>query len=376
MAHQAGFDNVVASLGTALTPGQVALLTRYAKRIVLAYDVDAAGEKAGTLGVTALAELIRQLQSDSTGVKLEDVRVARLPDGKDPDEVVRETPDAWPTIIGAAKPLVEYLIGHHAQRFDLKTPTGRMGFVDAVMPSLRDIDDPLRRDEALLEVRRVSGVEERTLRQVLERRLAATGPGRAGDQQSRITADSVLASPDALPIESILRAITPVESELLRLLLLVPDQQLRVVEELGPDQLPSTLARELFRAIVLQRESDDQGIHPPFDGAALLLALDDETAALARALYAKSGPDPRTLDAHQLDYEVDRLLLQLEDDRLRDRSEYNEAAQGEAERAGDAEAIARLELEGRQINEARRSLDRRRDQTRLFRQPSEVTHAR
>jgi DNA primase len=376
MAHQAGFDNVVASLGTALTPGQVALLTRYAKRIVLAYDVDAAGEKAGTLGVTALAELIRQLQSDSTGVKLEDVRVARLPDGKDPDEVVRETPDAWPTIIGTAKPLVEYLIGHHAQRFDLKTPTGRMGFVDAVMPSLRDIDDPLRRDEALLEVRRVSGVEERTLRQVLERRLAATGPGRAGDQQSRITADSVLASPDALPIESILRAITPVESELLRLLLLVPDQQLRVVEELGPDQLPSTLARELFRGIVLQRESDDQGIHPPFDGTALLLALDDETAALARALYAKSGPDPRTLDAHQLDYEVDRLLLQLEDDRLRDRSEYNEAAQGEAERAGDAEAIARLELEGRQINEARRSLDRRRDQTRLFRQPSEVTHAR
>ena len=50
MAHQAGFDNVVASLGTALTPGQVALLTRYARRIVLAYDVDAAGEKAGTPG--------------------------------------------------------------------------------------------------------------------------------------------------------------------------------------------------------------------------------------------------------------------------------------------------------------------------------------
>jgi DNA primase len=326
--------------------------------------------------VTALADLIRQLQSDVSGVKLEDVRVARLPDGKDPDEVVRESPDTWTNTINAAKPLVDYLIGHHAERFDLKTSTGRMGFVDAVMPSLRDIDDPLRRDEALQEVRRVSGVEERVLRQVLERRLAATGPGRAGDQQSRITADSVLASPDALPIEAILRAITPVESELLRLLLLVPDEQLRVAEELGPDQLPSTVARELFRAIVLQRESDDQGIHPPFDGAALLLTLDAETAALARALYAKSGPDPRTLDAYHLDYEINRLLLELEDDRLRERSEYNEAAQGEAERAGDVEAIARLELEGRQINEARRSLDRRRDQTRLFRQPSEVTHAR
>ena len=112
--------------------------------------------------------------------------------------------------------------------------------------------------------------------------------------------------------------------------------------------------------MVLQRASDDQGVHPPFDGAALLLALDDETAALARALYAKPGPDPRTLDGAQLDYEVTRLLLELEDDQLRERSDYNEAAQGEAERAGDRDAIDRLMLERRQINEARRSLDRRR----------------
>ncbi len=372
MAHQGGFDNVVASLGTALTPGQVALLTRYADRIVLAYDVDAAGEKAGTLGVQALAGLVGQLQSDSSGVKLEDVRVARLPDGKDPDEVVRESPEAWTAAIAAAKPLVEYLIGHHAARFDLKQAAGRIGFVEAVMPSISDIADPLRRDEALQEVRRVSGVEDRTLRAVLDRRVAAAaGSGLARDQVGRITADSVLASADALPINDILRAVTPVEAELLRLLLLIPDLQLRVVEELGPDQLPSTVARELFRAIVLQRESNDQGIHPPFDAAALLAGLDDETAALARALYAKPGPDPRTLDGSQLDYEIGRLLLDLEDERLRERSDYNEAAQGEADRAGDAEAIARLMLERKQINEARRSLDRRRDQTRLL-----VSHRR
>jgi DNA primase len=371
MAHQAGFDNVVASLGTALTPGQVALLTRYATRIVLAYDVDAAGDKAGQLGVTALAGLISQLQSDTSGVKLEDVRVARLPDGKDPDDVVRTNPADWDVAIARAKPLVEYLIDHHAGRFDLKTSTGRIGFVEAVMPAIRDIADPLRRDEALGEVRRVSGVEERVLRQVLERPARnpihqgrAGGDGRNGE--SRISADAVLASPDALPIHDILRAVTPVEAELLRLLLLVPDQQLRVVDELGPDRLPSTVARELFRAIVLQRAPDDAGIHPAFDGAALLLAVDDETAALARALYAKAGPDPRGLDAAQLDYEVARLLLELEDDVLRERSDYNEAAQGEAERAGDRDAISRLLLERRQINEMRLSLDRRRDQTRLL----------
>ena len=371
MAHQAGFENVVASLGTALTPGQVALLTRYATRIALAYDVDAAGQKAGTLGVTALAGLIGQLQGDDSGVKLEDVRVVQLPDGKDPDEVVREAPADWETAVGKAKPLIEYLIDLHAGRYDLKTPTGRIGFVDAVMPALRDIADPLRRDEAMQLVRRASGVEERVLRQVLDRRIAAAvGPGRGNEAATRISAEAVLASPDALPVGDILRAVTPVEAELLRLLLLVPDQQLRVTEELGPDQLPSTLARELFRAVVFQRAPDDHGVHPPFDGAALLLVLDDETAALARALYAKPGPDPRTLTSPQLAYEITRLLLELEDDSLRERSDYNEAAQAEAERGGDTEAIERLMLERRQINEARRSIDRRREDTRLFARPT------
>ncbi|MFL5641836.1 MAG: DNA primase [Chloroflexota bacterium] len=363
MAHQAGFDNVVASLGTALTPGQVALLTRYAARIVLAYDVDAAGEKAGGAGMSALVGLIGELQRDTSGVKLEDVRVARLPQGKDPDDVVREAPAVWEAAIAKAKPLVEYLIDHHRDRFDLKTSSGRIGFVEAVMPAIREIADPLRRDEAIGQVRLASGVEDRVLRQVLER--PERNPINAGSQ-TRITASAVLASPDALPVHDILRAVTPVEAELLRLLLLVPDQQLRVVEELGPDQLPSTVARELFRAIVLQREANDQGVHPPFDAPALLLALDDETAALARALYAKEGPDARGLDPAHLDYEITRLLLELEDDQLRDRSDYNEAAQGEAERSGDRDAISRLLLERRQINEARLSLDRRRDQTRLL----------
>jgi DNA primase len=365
MAHQAGFDNVVASLGTALTPGQVALLTRYTNRIALAYDVDPAGEKAGTLGVTSLAGLIGQLQSDTSGVKLEDVRVARLPDGKDPDEVVRESPAAWEAAIAKAKPLVEYLIDHHAGRFDLKTSSGRIGFVEAVMPALREIADPLRRDEALGEVRRVSGVEDRVLRQVLERparnpiRQGRSSGDASGAGDSRITADAVLASPDALPVHDILRAITPVESELLRLLLLLPDLQLRVVDELAPDQLPSTVARELYQAVLLQRAPDDEGIHPPFNWDGLLLELDPEVRALAQALVAVDRPRPEAR-------ELERLLIDIEQIRLRDRNDYNESALAEAERESDSDAINRLMLDKIQINEARLSLDRRRDQTRLL----------
>ena len=236
--------------------------------------------------MTALVGLIGELQRDTSGVKLEDVRVARLPDGKDPDDVVRETPAVWEAAIAKAKPLLEYLIDHHTGRFDLKTSSGRIGFVEAVMPGIREVADPLRRDEAIGQVRQASGVEDRSCARSWSD--PTRNPiGRRG--RSRITADAVLSSPDALPIHDILRAITPVESELLRLLLLVPDEQLRVVDELGPDQLPSTVARELFRAIVLQRAPNDQGVHPPFDAAALLLVARRRNGGARPSVVCKGG---------------------------------------------------------------------------------------
>ena len=216
MAHQAGFDNVVASLGTALTPGQVALLTRYATKIALAYDVDAAGEKAGTFGAQALESLIGQLAVADTGVELDEVRVVRLPDGKDPDEVVRETPDRWREEVRTAQPIVDYLIDQHARAFDLKTPGGKTRFVDAIVPTLRAIPNPVMRDAYLQTIHRVSGVEERTVLEVLHQRPEAIAV------QGRITADAVIGAADALPVDRILHAITPVEEELLRLILLVP----------------------------------------------------------------------------------------------------------------------------------------------------------
>ena len=367
MAHQAGFDNVVASLGTALTPGQVALLTRYAKRIALAYDVDAAGQKAGTFGVQALEGLIGQLAATESGVELDEVRVVRLPDGKDPDEVVRESPDLWREEIRTAQPIVDYLIDTYATQHDLRSTGGKARFVDALIPTIRAVPNPVMRDAYLQRVRQVSGVEERVLLEVLHRRDRG-GPERSHDA-SRITADAVASSPDALPIGEILRAITPVEQELLRLLLLVPEEQLAVVDELGPDLLPSTVARELYRAIVLQRAPNDSGVHPPFDRDGLLAGLDEETRALALALYAKPLPDWRATPAERIRIAVTNFVLDLEADRIEAQTSFNTAELAEAERTGDAATIDRLLREVRLAEERRRSLDRRREQSRLLARP-------
>ena len=371
MAHQAGFDNVVASLGTALTPGQVALLTRYAaKKIVLAYDVDPAGERAGTLGVTALEQLTRQLAATDAGVELDEVRVARLPDGKDPDEVIRDAPDTWREAIRTAAPIVEYLIEFHARSADLRTTGGRARFIDAILPTLRTVRNPVLRDGYLQQLRQVSGVEERVLLESLHRAPEAARGGSfgAGAGESRISAASVLASPDAFDPKAVLRAIDPVERDLLRFLLSVPETQEATAERLAPADLPSQPARELWSAMLALRED------PPYTTERVFarLAADPETQALLVALLERrdAGTDAGTTDPRVASQGIEQCLLRLELDRLEERTRWTRIELGEAERANDRPTIERLMTQEQHHNETRKSLQRRMEQASLLGRPA------
>ena len=308
MAHQAGFDNVVASLGTALTPFQVALVTRYAKRIALAYDVDAAGQKAGTFGATALEELIRQLAPDELGVELDDVRVVGLPEGLDPDEVVRDEPDRWREEVRSARPIVDHLIDVHARAEDLRTPGGQARFVDAVLPIIRNLPNPVLRDAYLGQVHRVSGVEERTLLEALHRRAGREADGRNG--RDRFTAEAVTGAPDALPVTEILRGVSRTEQELLRLVLLVPEVHDTVLDGVGPGPAAvAGCARAVPRDRARPRPRRARGParlgaagHPrrarrreprPRAGARLAAWSQPETAGRSRPRLRDRAPDPR-----------------------------------------------------------------------------------
>jgi DNA primase len=386
MAHQAGYENVVASLGTALTPGQVALLIRYGKArgdgrgelsIALAYDVDAAGEKAGTLGAASLEALIRQLARDDSGVELDDVRVVRLPPGKDPDEVLRETPAAWGDAIRDAQPIVDHLIDTHARAHDLRTPGGRARFVEAVLPTIRHLPNPVLRDAYLGRVRQVSGVEEGTLREAARQQAAkeAADPrhnGQSGsDGANRLSVEAILASPDTLRVADILRTITRSEAELLTLTLLRDDAHDRILDEIGPDRLPTQLARELYRAVVLARARDDHGVRPRFDVTALLTTLDPEIRALAEAVLKAADTERyRRLPDREVSVAISQVVLELEEHDLDERARFNHDELAEAERGGDRPSVDRLLRERLLLNEQRRSLDRRRAETRLLAKPA------
>jgi DNA primase len=375
MAHQAGFENVVASLGTALTPGQVAVIARYAREIVLAYDVDPAGQHAGSIGGAELFRLIGALAAEETGVEITRVRVARLPEGKDPDEVIRETPDLWRESIRTAQPIVEFLIDYYAKAFDVRRPEGKRQAVAALVPLLREIRDPVVRNGYLQALARRTGVEERVLLEALHAPEPAAGNGRGGrgdgptGSSGRFSADAVISAPDSIDTKAELKAVSLDERKLLRLLLLVPDQQERVAETLRAQNLalPSTPARELLAAMLADRDRDrEAGGAGRFERIRFLDSLDQELRGLAVALFAERGPDPNDLAGDRVRIGVDQCLLALEADRLEEEIAFNTAEQKEAEAAGDSAEVLRLAATQRNLNEARRSLDRRREDTSLL----------
>jgi DNA primase len=375
MAHQAGFENVVASLGTALTPAQVAVIARYAREIVLAYDVDPAGQHAGSIGGAELFRLIGALAAEETGVEITRVRVARLPEGKDPDEVIRETPDLWRESIRTAQPIVEFLIDYYAKAFDVRRPEGKRQAVAALVPLLREIRDPVVRNGYLQALARRTGVEERVLLEALHAPEPAAGTGRGGrgdgatGSSGRFSADAVISAPDSIDTKAELKAVSLDERKLLRLLLLVPDQQERVAETLRAQNLalPSTPARELLAAMLADRDRDrEAGGAGRFERIRFLDSLDPELRGLAVALFAERGPDPNDLAGDRVRIGVDQCLLALEADRLEEEIAFNTAEQKEAEAAGDSAEVLRLAATQRNLNEARRSLDRRREDTSLL----------
>jgi DNA primase len=380
MAHQAGFENVVASLGTVLTPAQVALIARYAREIVLAYDVDPAGQHAGSIGGAELFHLIGSLAAEETGVEITRVRVARLPEGKDPDEVIRDTPDLWREAIRTAQPIMLFLIDYYATAFNVRTAEGRRHAVDALLPLLRQVRDPVVRDDYLQALVRRTGVKDKVVFEALRApEPAGHGAGRGGDGRSgsgagtgtsgRFTADAVMSAPDTIDTKTELRSLTLEEGRLLRLLLVVPEQQERVAETLKAQeaQLPSTPARELLAAMLADRERDrEAGGSGSFERMRFLEALPAELHGLAIALYAERGPDPNELDGNRVRVGVDQCLFALEADRIRIELEYTHTEIIEAEAAGDREARARLLDINRNLKEALRSLDRRRQETSLL----------
>lgn len=270
--HQAGFENVVSPMGTALTEDQLRLLKRATRRIVLALDPDAAGQKAVLSGLEAARQALdRETESgfDARGflrhaARLQaDLRVATMPDELDPDEIVQRDPEQWKQLIEQAQPIVAHVMEALAAGRDLEDAKVKSDIVRQVLPLIEDIPSPDERDFYKQKLARFLRLDERTL-------LGRQVPMAIRSSHPKKQVDSVSSKKevDADARVEILSPVYKVEAHLLGLLLRRPDLLYRLdralqensLGRMSPEDFVVTDHQALFRLV---RESLEQDSADP-----------------------------------------------------------------------------------------------------------------
>ena len=150
--HQAGFDNAVACLGTALTGEMAHLLSRYAEEIILSYDADEAGQKATQRAIDIFS---------SIGQK---IRVIRLTGGKDPDEILKKFgPERYRNLIDGASNDIEYALLKARNDLDLESSDGKLKYLTKAAEILAMTDNSIAQDIYASRLSQELGVEKSTI---------------------------------------------------------------------------------------------------------------------------------------------------------------------------------------------------------------------
>ncbi|MBI2965562.1 MAG: DNA primase [Chloroflexi bacterium] len=145
-AHENGFENVVASMGTAITRDQVEHVRGMAKAVVLALDADAAGQEATLNSLETVWGALGGGIGDLGARQQLEIKIARLAGGKDPDEIIRGAPDAWRSTVEGATPLLDWLMDAHISRNDVTTPAGKARVTDAIFPLIAVLQNTYEQD--------------------------------------------------------------------------------------------------------------------------------------------------------------------------------------------------------------------------------------
>ena len=337
---QAGIQHVVATCGTALTEDHCRLLDPYAQELVLLFDNDTAGFRAGRRGLAELlGTTLAGLASLKKGSGLKLV-VVSLPPGHDPDSFVQKHgPDALINQAKNAQPLLNFYLDQLAQQHDLSSIEGRIRAVETFKSLIIDklalkgshIEknrDKVVRDELLKKVAPYLGVDEQALRHELEASV-----------NRRPTSRKVPAEPSPTAVPDPPRH----ELEFMGLLLNFPQLIPETVREFAPDTLTDARTQTLCRTLF-----DHHAHGKAIDLGMIISELEDDALARLVAQCAAQGFDEEQVERQWRDY-----LLYFQKNALQKR--IDNARQALATASDDSE-IARISAELVALNQERQAV--------------------
>ncbi|MDH5739063.1 MAG: DNA primase [Nitrospira sp.] len=315
--HQAGLTHTVATLGTALTSDHVQVLRRFASKVVLLFDPDAAGVRAALRGLDLFV-------NSGLGIK-----VVTLPVGEDPDTYVRkEGPDAFVRLEEQAPSLLDFALEQSLKATEASTIEGRIRSVDEVLRILQKSEHPIEREERLKVVAERLGINQSRL---IERYPVLTRQQQPGSRQLRQTVT-------ATPMETLFKGV-PEERDLV-VLLLRGKLSATDVRRLQPDQFSVEGCKKLVDVALTYVDRDGRiPVQPVLDQ----LVDDPDCGALVTELSLRDDHFDDELE-HAKDC-LDRLDRKRSDQAMRELI----AKLKTAEREGRADEAGVLNVQINQI---------------------------
>jgi DNA primase len=298
--HQAGITNVVASSGTALTSEHLRILKRFADAIILVFDSDEAGQKAITKGI----EL-----GLASGF---DVRCVVLPEGTDPDSLVRTNgAQALRPLLSSAVSWLTYQTDRLRLTGQLDDATQQARAVRVMLEWIASVPDSLRHPFLVRDLSEAFRLNEQVLLEELRRVVtgASQRPAPAQGASSSVAVSEKANAAQQAPSLSYKAALLPSERELIRIALTAQDGLAILLNEAGitSEQFWSEGGRKIFSSIMEgQEERGNAADHVLHDPA----LSSDERREVADIMFGASSPSMawKNFDVEVPDYEVHRAI--------------------------------------------------------------------
>lgn len=322
---QEGVHNIVASLGTALTDGQVRLLRRYMDQpqIVVNFDPDSAGQAATMRSIDVLL---------AEGFK---VNILAMPTDQDPDDFVRAHGVArFRELLKTTQPYLDYIIDISIAAHDTSRPTGKVAAINAILPHLARMRDKVARADYADQLADRLKIDSRVVREELKRT--------ATNRQHSLDKTKVRAAED----------ITAGERQLLELMLANEEVRRAMISTLTEDDYSELATGAIFAAVI---EIESRALEPHFENLAERVGDETERALIPALLMSDlswAGGD----DFESLFKRATEALSSLRRRRLERLLETIQIEIGQAERDSDVERVLALYQQKTEVQKRRLAL--------------------
>ena len=374
-AHERGYANVVAEMGTALTERQLKQLKRFTNRFVLALDSDSAGSAATLRGIDlarkALSQTLLPVPTAQGLIRYEgqldaEIKVASMPVGKDPDDVLKSDANLWRTLIENALPLIDYYIETTVSKLDLATAKGKSTAVKEILPLIRELSNSVEQTHYLQQLARLVKIDERTLREELQRTSGNLPTGSRQTQTSfpaKNNPRQVQTAPNGHKLSSKTPTKDSRENICLAMLLgepgvLNPVNQIlykNKLDVLAVDDFQNAENKALFLVIKKWAVAEDRTVE------ALTSMTDEYLQGHLASLFALWHSQPKQPISENVDKELPKMIIRMRRQKLEKLVKNINVLQIEALEAGERDSVSQYQQKLSEIKENLNLLDKAHD---------------